>query len=159
MSRCGAGWHPAADCQSAFRSLRCIASSRLPTGRRMPSCPTSAHAVSTSTRKCPMTSGGQSLGCLFQCAPVLGVGQAPELPELLARKNELLIRFRVQRLGCRVPDDLVDADCCAPGRPQQEDRATAHALGIDSAIERNGQTRLDVERIQNGWIGRSMASP
>src|SRR6266567_1514680 len=42
MSRCGAGWQPAADCQSAFRTLRCIASGRLTTGRRLPACPTSA---------------------------------------------------------------------------------------------------------------------
>src|SRR5580704_13207596 len=34
---------------------------RLTIGRRMPSCPTSAHADSPSIRECPVTSGDQSL--------------------------------------------------------------------------------------------------
>src|SRR5271168_3649101 len=39
---CGAGWQPAADCQSACRMCtRSPRAGRLTIGRRMPSCPTS----------------------------------------------------------------------------------------------------------------------
>ena len=65
-----------------------------------------------------------------------------------------LVRPGVQRVGLRIPDDLVDADdlpavtALGVAEADEEDGATAHRRDVDPASEWDRQPRLDVESVE-----------
>ena len=76
---CGAGWQPAADCQSACRPVCKCRPGRVPLGRRIPSCPTNSAAFPILGKVCgiaPECVGHDTSG-FFTPSIAHGSGRSP----------------------------------------------------------------------------------